>query len=302
MNDIRDDRPSDRPGDEPMGADERLAQDALKALPRARADRAFRERLKADFASGAIESAIENAAEPARDTERVTPLRPVPRPFPWSGGRGLGWRTTVAIAAAIIAVVLFGNFNQGPAWRVTAVRGEGAILVGGTPLRATDVAAIGNKSPAGVQIEVPRNTELELRAGSVMAMQAISGTTLVLPPTPPRWFGRRTALHVMEGEVRMTTGPAFRGATLTITTPDASAMVVGTTFAVILEPSGTCVCVYEGTVMVGPHDAPPAPIPSGMRRYVFHDGRPPEDAGIRVGEQDLLGEFRAKQMAAMGVK
>jgi len=63
---------------------------------------------------------------------------------------------------------------------------------------------------------------------------------------------RRTPRPV--GEIRVTTGPSFPGAHLDVSTPVAAIEVSGTTFAVILEPHGTCVCVLEGTVKVGRRD------------------------------------------------
>jgi len=69
--------------------------------------------------------------------------------------------------------------------------------------------------------------------------------------------------------------------------------VTGTTLAVICEPAGTCVCVFEGVVHVGAKGAAAEAVPGGRRRYVFSDGRPPEVADIRPAEIGKLGSFRA---------
>jgi FecR protein len=271
-------------------ADALRARDALRALPPAAADPLYRARLKADFASGAIES---SAPAPRPERHRAIPL-------PWFGGRSApGWGATVAIAAIIAAIVMAGIFNQGPSWRITGVRGTGSVRIGGALLASDDAATLGRSIPAGVRVEVSDGVELDLRAGRTLAMQCTGGTDLVLPPSPPRWFGRRSALHVRSGEIRVATGPAFKGATLAVTTPEASLAVTGTTFAVILEPTGTCVCVYEGRVMVGPRTGAPAAIMGGSRRYVFRDGRPMEDASMREVEHEKLGAFRDAQIAAM---
>jgi len=195
-----------------------------------------------------------------------------------------------------------GVFNQGPAWRITGVRGSGAIKVDGAPLAAADASTLGRAIASGRRLEVPDGMELDLRAGRSIAMQCTGGTDLVLPPAPPRWFARRSSLHVQSGEIRVATGPAFKGATLAITTPEASLAVTGTTFAVILEPMGTCVCVYEGRVMVGARAGAAAPIMGGNRRYVFRDGRPMENASMREVEHTKLSAFRDAQMAAMGAR
>jgi hypothetical protein len=281
--------PRDRDDIEPADADERLARDAVRGLPRPTADPAFRARLKADFARGAIEGARVAKSGPGQ--------RP-PLPLPWGQGRpSPGWRATAAIAAAIIGVVAVGILNQGPMWRIAGVRGSGIVRLDGVAV--AEASAIGRRVPAGVRVEVSDGAELDLRADGVMAMECTAGTDLVLPPTPPRWFARRADLHVQQGEIRVVTGPRFPGARLAVTTPDAALQVTGTTFAVILEPTGTCVCVYEGRVMVGPRGGAAAPVTSGNRRYVFRDKRPVEDAAMRDVEHVKLAAFRDEQMAAM---
>ena len=277
---------------EPLDADGRIAKEALDALSRGghTPDPAYRERMKFAFASGAIES-------PAG---RASKARPTVFPFPWGDGRrSPGWRYTVAAAAAIFVVVLAGILNQGPSWRITGMRGAGTVQLDGKPVSVADASMLGKRVPAGVRVEVTDGAELDLRAGGIMALQCTSGTDLILPPPPPRWFARRSALHVQQGEIRVSTGPKFKGASLSITTPDAALAVTGTTFAVILEPTGTCVCVFEGMVRVGPREGPGAPVTGGNRRYVFRDGRPMEDAAMRDVEHVKLGEFRDAQMAAM---
>jgi ferric-dicitrate binding protein FerR (iron transport regulator) len=282
---------------EPFDDDARHAKEALDALSAGARPPApepvYRARVKAAFASGSIES-------PA---ERESSGRPRVLPFPGAGGRrSAGWRATLAAAAAIFLVVLTGILNQGPSWRITGLRGAGSVRLDGKPVSVADASVLGTRVPAGVRVEVTDGAELDLRAEGLMALQCTAGTDLILPPPPPRWFARRAALHVQEGEIRVATGPAFKGATLAITTPDAALAVTGTTFAVILEPTGTCVCVFEGMVQVGPRDGPAAPVTSGKRRYVFRDGRPVEDAAMRDVEHVKLGACRDEQMAAMGVR
>src|SRR4029077_6921354 len=94
------------------------------------------------------------------------------------------------------------------------------------------------------------------------------------------------------GEIRITTGPRFAGARLAVSSPRAGAEVKGTTLAVIREPGGTCVCVYDGVVRVGEKRGPMVEVGHGHRRYVFNDGRDPEIAEIREAEVSKLGEFR----------
>ena len=63
----------------------------------------------------------------------------------------------------------------------------------------------------------------------------------------------------------------------------------------ILERTGTCVCVFEGTVAVGPRGTAPAPVTSGYLRYVFRDGSPPADHEMRDMERVKLAMFRDAQ-------
>ncbi len=278
-------------------ADALHARNVLRGTPAPPPASAYRVRLKEAFRSGAIEHPAEGSTEHA---VRQVPVVPLPR-----RRQSAVW-TGFAVAAAIVVVVLAGVLNQGPAWRVTAARGDGGILLDGQSIAAADpaggrgAAVIGRRVSPGVRIEVPAGAELNLMADGVISMQLTGGTDLIVPPTPPRWFGRRSDLHVRQGEIRVTTGPAFHGARLAVTTPDALLHVTGTTFAVILEPTGTCVCVFEGSVQVGRRSgASMAPVSEGNRRYIFRDGRAPEDDSMRDVERDKLSMFREAQMTAM---
>lgn len=290
MNDsLRPDDPGHRE-DAELDADAKLARDALRDLSPVVAEPAFRAGLKAAFSSREMPGLVARGDSPG---DRESPI--VPLPFP---GRHRLW-TGIAVVAALLIAVVTGVLNQGPSWRVAGVRGEGAILLDGESHAAADTSLVGKRIPPGVRIEVPAGAEVDLLADGVMAMQCVGGTDLILPPSPPRWFGRHSALHLQEGEIRVTTGPAFRGANLQITTPDAAIAVTGTTFAVILERTGTCVCVLEGTVSVGPRGTAPAPVSSGNLRYVFRDGRPPTDSEMRDAEKLKLGAFRGSSIPGL---
>jgi ferric-dicitrate binding protein FerR (iron transport regulator) len=94
--------------------------------------------------------------------------------------------------------------------------------------------------------------------------------------------------------MRVTTGASFKGARLSLVTPEAAIEVTGTTLAVICEPTGTCVCVHEGVVRVGPRGGDMLAVPAGRRRYIFNDGRAPELAEIRPVEHVELDAFQAR--------
>ena len=59
----------------------------------------------------------------------------------------------------------------------------------------------------------------------------------------------------------------------------------------ICEPTGTCVCVFEGVVDVAAMGGTTEPVSAGRRRFVFNDGRAPVVAEMRPGEHDRLGEM-----------
>jgi len=296
-----------QPDDEPaLDADALRARDAVRALPRATPEPAYRAGLKAAFSSGDIAGAAGAArADGAGAGTRARPdaapsdsdAEPTLVPLPWPGRHRL-W-TGAAVAAALVIAVIIGTLNQGPGWRIASVRGEGSVLLDGHAVSLADASMLGRRIPAGVRVEVSEGAELDLRAGSALALQCTGGTDLILPPSPPRWFARRSALHVQEGEIRVTTGRQFEGARMEISTPDAAIAVTGTTFAVILEPTGTCVCVLEGSVGVAPRGTPPAPVAAGSLRYIFRDGRPPDDHEMRDMERAKLTMFREAQMPAM---
>lgn len=286
MNDPRTPDDSTRRDGLNLDVDALYAREAVRELPPVAPEPAYRAGLKAAFASGEIAS-----RERRPDAEQGAEPSLLPLPFP---GRHRLW-TGFAVAAALVIAVVTGVLNQGPAWRISGIRGEGSILLDGHSLSVADASLVGRRIPAGVRVQVTNAAELDLRADGVMVLQSTGGTDLILPPSPPRWFARRSALHVQQGEIRVTTGPKFPGARLEITTPDAAIAATGTTFAVILERSGTCVCVFEGTVAVGPRGTAPAPVTSGNLRYVFRDGSPPADHEMRDMERAKLAMFRDTQ-------
>lgn len=263
---------------EPLTPEQEHARDSLRrvGLPAARAD--FRARLKGEFMTGSIASGTERAK-----------LRSV-----LEGPRWLGmWAQPVALAAAaaLIAVSVLG-LNRGPAWKVSGATGEGIAIVGnrGIPMNHTDELSAALRP--GVKIQVPAGAELNVMAGKTLAISVMPGTEFVLPKSPGRWFAREVDTQIKTGQLRITTGPSFRGARLMVLTPEAVVDVVGTTLAVICEPHGTCVCVLEGHVHVGAIAGEMADVEAGRRQFVFNDGRGPETDEMRPIERVKLDEFK----------
>jgi hypothetical protein len=262
----------------PGPAEERL-RSVLRSLPPPRAEAAYRARLKQDFVSG-----------------RLGGSRVIALPVPWH--RRLGWRLAPVALAAVAVVVAVAN--RGPEWTVFATRGDGIAIVDRMPVPLGHAEELGMRLKSGARLSVPQGGEVALVAEGVIVMQVTSGTEITLPRPPGRWFGRAMSGAVRSGIVRVTTGPRFHGARLTLDTPEAAVEVTGTTLAVICEPAGTCVCVYEGVVNVAAKGGTVEPVTSGRRRFVFNDGRSPETAEMRPTERERLGSLRAARDEMFG--
>jgi ferric-dicitrate binding protein FerR (iron transport regulator) len=267
------------PQNQGLGEPERRASEQLRALPRVPAEPEFRARLAREFASGQIEHA----------TRRAGVIR-----LPWHRREMTRWAAAAAAAAALIVAVL--ALNQGPEWRVVSLHGRGLATLDGREVALGDGAQLDRMLRPGVQLALPSDADLLLQAGDQMMLAVDPGSVVTLPGAPGRWFARRAQGRVDAGTMRVTTGAAFHGAALAILTPEAQVRVTGTTFAVICEPTGTCVCVLEGTVRVGPLGAGMTEVPGGMRGYVFASGAPMAHAAMRPDEEIKLGRLRAARM------
>jgi len=259
--------------DEQLSAEARRAQDAVRGLSQARPDAVFRARLRDAFVHGTIES-------PAR---RIVPL-------PWYRRGVVGWAAVPVAAAAALAVVLV--LNQGPQWNLVSASGVGVAVVDGRPIPMNHTEDLAGAIHAGSRVDVPDGSEIRIAIPGRMVLLATPGTRFRVPAVPGRWFGRKISAGIERGTLRITTQAAFHGGRLSVRTPEADVMVYGSTLAVICEPTGTCVCVLEGHVRMGPHGEPMDAIEDGMRRYVFNDGRAPEHDSMRPTERQKLTMFR----------
>ena len=304
---------SERDDDEKLDAQaERLspaaerARAALHDAPPAPADREFRNRLKQAFVSGAIEVTGTRERRLRQDGDArpgvVRILRggggvavlPRRRRFPT-----VAW-VAASLAAAAALIVVFGTLNRGPTWWVTAARGDGSVRVNGQNVALDDRDAMRRLLVPGAEIEMVGNAELDVCSSGVVSLQLTPGTKMTLPPPPARWVGRRTELFARSGVVRVTTGRNFPGARLAVMSPTAAVEVKGTTLAVIIEDVGTCVCVEDGTAMVGrrfgagDQATDMRPVAGGHRRYIYND-RATDVHQIRDEEHVKLVSFRESQ-------
>lgn len=258
------------------------ARDAVRGLARPRPDPEFRATLKRAFVQGAIPA----AAAP------VEPTVAAREPSWWRHPLGLRWALAPA-ALAVLAVALV-IADRGPGWKLAAATGDGVVVLGDRPISARHGEELQTWMRPGTRVRVSEGTTLEILTAGTLAFQISPGTEFYVPKAPGRWFDRGIEARVLQGEVRITTGPRFPGAALRVTTPEAEIELRGTTIAVICEPAGTCVCVHDGVAMVGAAGGPLTPVRPGERRFVFRDGTTPEHAHIRETEVDPLEEFRAR--------
>ena len=265
--------------------EERHAGAAVRRLAMGGARHAFRERLKTEFMTGSISSGLDQSR-----------MRAIPGASRFLGG----WVQPVAWAAAAALIVLTAvSLNRGPAWQVKNVSGSGIVVVGNVPIPLNHTDQLTAALRQGARVRVPAGAALEVVAPGQMAMVLVAGTDVEMPAPPGRWFGRRTQANLAQGQLRITTGPGFKGARLDVRTPEADVAVSGTTLAVICEPHGTCVCVLDGRVDVGTRGGSMSVVDEGRRRFLFNDGREPEADDMRPMERDKLGMFRESMGAAL---
>ena len=264
--------------DELESDDARRAREALAGLGGVPpVDPAFRARLRREFASGTLAPAL-----PA-----VPPVVRLPRSRS-AAASAWGW----AAAAAAIAVVSAAVLNPGPAWRIASVSGADEVTVDGRRVPTTDPLRLAAVLVPGAKVSVPAGAVLEIVSERFLAIQMSGGAEAVVPRVPGRWFQRTVDAKIEAGEWRITTGSGFPGARFKVTTPAAQVEVTGTTLAVICQPEGTCVCVYEGHVKVGRDASDMATVVSGRRRYVYADpAKTPLDDDMLAPERPALGEF-----------
>lgn len=280
--------------DDDLSRDAEHARAALTALAEApAASAALRARLKREFASGEIERTA--ALRAATDT--LAPHAPEPqRPHVVALPRrrvGEVWRWVAAAAAVLVAGYGAVGLNAGPAWRLVSATGQGVATVDGRPVAMNHVDELMAALAPGARVRVPAGCRIEIASARTLAIQMVAETDATVPPVPGRWFRRDVSAEIRSGEWRITTGPAFTGARLALTTPSARVEVTGTTLAVICEPQGTCVCVFEGRVRVGRDRTDMVMVEHGHRRFLFVDEqRAPESAEMRPAEAGALPAFQ----------
>jgi hypothetical protein len=263
---------SDREEFEPT-AEEKRVSELIRSLPRSDADTGFRDRLKADFVAGRLGESTDPAPQPTR--------------------RGRGWIRVLIPAAAAFVMAFIIVFNAGPKLELSDITGDGTVTVDGQVFQATDRDGIVGAIKPGALVTLSEGVDIDLVYAETAVFQ-LSSATATIPGTPGRWFGKSTEARVEMGEMRILTGPGFRGGSLSVTSPEGEIVITGTLVSVFRDGAVTCVCVHEGTASVGINADDMQDIPAGQRKVMFADGSPPKITPIAPPHMDHLVEFEAK--------
>lgn len=249
-------------------------QQAIRDLGPVNADPAFRSRLRHQFVTGAI---AEGAA----------------------GRRGLldrlrGWMLVPAAAAAAATIWLL-VFTARPAWELLNVTGTGTITVstqGEAELEevvAGDTAHLARLIRPGAHIRIPEQSTLDIIAGNVLLFRLDHQAALTIPRNPRK--GEVMVSRLEAGELRIKTGPGFKGQRVSVRTSEGRTELSGTVVSVFKGGDFTCVCVLEGTARIGKSEATLEDIPPGMRKVMFADERPSIVVAMDPHHAEGLTEF-----------
>ncbi len=258
---------------------EAKARDAVQSLGAPPPDPAFRARLGRQFATGSI-------PEP----RRIVPGPWFTRPAVWG-----------PLATAAGLVLALGWMNRAPDWRVVTAIGDGVALVNGKSVPVSHTDELSALLRRGGHIQMPSSASLDLVSPGQVAVSLAPGAEIVLPGPPNRLWKRHAEIDLALGDAFFETGRAFHGASLEVKTHEATAHVVGTSFAVLCQPGGTCVCVMEGRVRVthAGDAADVVMVRSGTRRMCYDD-YPSQSAPILQYSEHALHRLRGSAARALG--
>jgi ferric-dicitrate binding protein FerR (iron transport regulator) len=182
--------------------------------------------------------------------------------------RRLRWFAVAAAVVGVAAVAVYGSLSTGT-WTVTDVL-EASRIEGPT------ITLEKGSSLSGGTVSTGEGAELELQLEQALRLRLLNHTRVDLPTAPGRWWAKSRTLKLTAGELYGTTGGRPLGFSLTIETPEATAELTGTTFAVFRTEEATCVCLYKGSIQVTPRrEGPAVRVPPERRVFVYRDGRSP---------------------------
>jgi len=259
--------------DRGFNAELERVQQAIRDVGPVHADPAFRSRLRQQFVTGVI-------------AERTAGRRGL------FGGLG-GW-ILAATAAAAAATIWLLVFTARPAWELRNVTGTGTIAIAiqgkaEQEVGARDAARLARLIRPGVHIRLPEHSTLDLIAGDVLLFQLDAQAAITVPGEPQK--GQAMVSRLEAGELRVKTGPGFKGRRLSVLTAEGRTELSGTVVSVFKGTDFTCVCVLEGTARIGKSEATLEDVPSGMRKVMFADERPSMVVAAEPHHVQGLAEF-----------
>ena len=233
--------------DEEFGPDERAALEALRKLPRQDASAELRASTRSLFMEAAASRTVVRARAPR-------PRRVV--------------ASALVALAAVVALFFFASVPRG-SWTIVDIHMADEVLVDG---KAPVVGATVAHGP----VRTTPCSEVELAFEDRLHLRFLSDASAELPEAPGRWLGRDRTLWLDQGEVYGSTGGEALDFRLRLQTDEASALLTGTTFAVIRLEDATCFCLYSGSIEFTPAGAKQSvSLPVGQRVFIYKDGRDP---------------------------
>jgi ferric-dicitrate binding protein FerR (iron transport regulator) len=266
---------SDERHNDVAGRDERI-RNSIRATGDVSADATFRERLKREFAAGTI-------SEPAVQPEQREAPR-LPR-----------WTWLLVPAAAVILVVALILPKPDPTW---TIYGTGSVVINGQTLSTGDADTIARALVSGGDVQVPDGSSLHLRLDDRLILALIEGTDATVPAPPQPDSEGLLISEVRDGELRLKTGPGFPGSRLHVLTTEGRTEISGTIVSVYKGDGYTCVCVLEGTALIGVDESSLDEIPPGMLKIMFDDGSPPFVMDISTEHKEGLLDFSEQYRGA----
>ena len=235
----------------------------------------FRAGLRSRFVAASM--AEEGFSEPSRPGQAGGAGAGLPdREAAPARGRLQRLLVPVAAAAAIVAVYLLAPTP--PHWEVR-FEPRGTVQVAGVELEASDAGRIGAELARGGVLRTGANT-VELRLADELVLEVQPSTELRLQPLNK---DAGLAMKLRSGEVFVETLSGYDGRPLGVDTAEASVVVTGTVFGVLVDGDGTCVCVARGGVRVRPagsEDAASAVVEAGYSLRL-----PPQSSGAAAMEK-----------------
>lgn len=234
---------------------------------------AFRTRLKEQFLAEAT----------ARPTIMV-PQRTRMFPFVWP----------FVLAASVVFILYYVmSRDANVRWHVVGTEGGGDYIVDGRRMHSSETGRLLEAVQTAHEIET-FEAPLRLQLTDELVLELAPKTRVSQLSFPAAHL---YSIYVNVGSLRVTTGPKFDRQRLRALTDGMETVVVGTTFGLDVDASGTCLCCVAGTVKCDARDGRGMmPADAGRSCFAYHNGQKPKwDAAVPAHAEPLE---RLKSFAA----